>query len=94
MLGRDRVEETLDSELRAYVDELADRDIPKSMPREEASRPAMAEARRIEHVKEAVRETRLGVGMQTVLRDILSSDRTGHRVIDPRYFRLGLRLSF
>jgi putative ABC transport system permease protein len=70
LLRRDRVEETLDAELRAYVDELTDRNIAKGMCHEEARRLAMVEAGGIEQIKEAVRETWVGVGIETAFQDM------------------------
>ncbi len=70
LLRRGRVEDTLDAELRAYVDELTDRNIAKGMSREEARRLAIVEAGGIEQIKEAVRETWLGLGIETVFQDI------------------------
>jgi len=53
---RHRVENTLDAELRAYVDELTDRHIANGVKREEAHRQALVEAGGIEQIKEQVRE--------------------------------------
>lgn len=52
---RHRVEATLDAELRAYVEELTDRNIGKGMSREEARREALVEAGGLEQIKEKVR---------------------------------------
>lgn len=68
--GRHRVEETLDAELRAFVDELADRNIVKGMTRVEARRQALVEAGGIEQIKEEVRDTWLGHGIATSSQDI------------------------
>jgi len=76
---RDRLEGTLDAELRAYVDELTERNLAKGMPRGEARRMAMVEAGGIEQIKEAVRETWLGQGIETVLQDIRYAGRSLRR---------------
>jgi predicted permease len=70
LLRRRQVEDTLDAELRAYVDELTDRNIVKGMPREEARRQALVEAGGIEQIKEKVREAWLGQGIASTFQDI------------------------
>ena len=58
LLYSDRAEHTLDAELRAYVEDLTDRNLANNMPREEARRQALVEMGGIEQVKEQVqRET-------------------------------------
>jgi len=76
LLRRNRVESTLDAELRAYVDELTERNLAKGASREEARRLAMVEAGGIEQIKEAVRETWLGAGIETVFQDIRYAGRS------------------
>jgi predicted permease len=70
LLRRHQVEDTLDAELQAYVDELTDRNIISGIPREEARRQALVAAGGIEQVKEEVREAWLGQGIETTLQDI------------------------
>lgn len=70
LLRRDQVEATLDAELRAYVEELTDRNIAKGMPREVARRHAMVEAGGIEQIKEKVREAWLGQGIEATFQDV------------------------
>ena len=70
LLRRRQVEDTLDAELRSYVDELTDRNIAKGVPREEARRQALVEAGGIEQIKEEVREAWLGQGIATTFQDI------------------------
>jgi predicted permease len=70
LLRRDRIEDTLDAELRAYVEELTHRNIVNGMPRDEARRQALTESGGIEQIKEEVREAWLGHGLQTTFQDI------------------------
>src|SRR4051812_29922308 len=70
LFRRHRAEDTLDAELRAYVDELTDRNIASGMPRQQARRQALVEAGGIEQIKEEVREAWLGHGIETTLQDI------------------------
>ncbi len=70
LFRRHRVEDTLDSELRAYVEELTDRNIAKGIPRDLARRQALLEADGIEQIKEEVRETWLGRGIDATFQDI------------------------
>jgi predicted permease len=70
LFRRDRVEDTLDAELRAYVDDLTDRNIVRGMPREEARRQALVEAGGIGQIKEEVREAWLGSGIGTTFQDM------------------------
>jgi predicted permease len=70
LLRRHRVEDSLDAEVRAYVEELTDRNIARGMPLEAARRQALVEAGGIEQIKEEVREAWLGQGIETTLQDI------------------------
>jgi predicted permease len=70
LLRRHRIEDTLDAELRAFVEELTDRNIGRGVPREEARRQALVEAGGIEQIKEEVRETWLGQRVETAFQDI------------------------
>jgi predicted permease len=70
LFRRHQVEDTLDGELRAYVDEQTDRNVGKGMPLEEARRQALAEVGGIEQLKEQVREAWLGQGIETTGQDI------------------------
>ncbi|MGI8744624.1 MAG: permease prefix domain 1-containing protein [Bryobacteraceae bacterium] len=70
LLWRHQVEDTLDAELRAYVEDLTDRNLVKGMPHEEARRQARVEAGGIEEIKEEVREAWLGQGIETTFQDI------------------------
>jgi hypothetical protein len=70
LLRRDRLEDTLDAELRTYVDELTERKSIKGVTREEARRQALMEVGGIEQIKEEVREAWLGHGIETAFQDI------------------------
>jgi putative ABC transport system permease protein len=70
LLGRDRAEATLDAELSSYVEEQTDRNIAQGMPPEEARRRALLEAGGIAQIKEDVRETWLGHGIEIASQDI------------------------
>jgi predicted permease len=67
---RQRLENTLDSELRAYLDEMTARKIGEGIPPAEARRQALLEAGGLEQVKEEVRGAWLGNGIDTAARDI------------------------
>ena len=70
LFRRGRVEQDLDEELGAYV-ELRSRELEQDgMPVEEARRAARAEMGGVERVKEQVRDTRTGIGLETLLRDL------------------------
>ena len=70
LFRRGRVEQELDEELGAYV-ELRSRELEQDgMPVEEARRAARAEMGGVERVKEEVRDTRTGIGLETLLRDL------------------------
>lgn len=70
LLGRQRLESTLDAELRAYLDEMTERKIRVGLAPPEARRQAMLEAGGLEQVKEEVRGAWLGNGIETAVRDV------------------------
>ena len=70
LFRRERVEEALDAELRGYVEELTERNLARGLSGDEARRAAMVEAGGVEQIKESVRETWLGWGIETVFQDI------------------------
>ena len=70
LFRRNQAEATLDAELRAYVDELTERKIVSGMRSQEARREALLEVGGIEQIKEEVRETWLGEGIETAVQDI------------------------
>src|SRR3954469_13411120 len=63
LVRRRRAEASLDAELRAYVQDLTDRNLSKGMPRDLAHRQALVDAGGIEQIKEDVRDVWLGRGM-------------------------------
>lgn len=73
--GRNR-DRDLDEELRSYVDELVDREAARGGPRDAARRSVLAGIGGVEHVKERVRDVRLGIVFDTVLRDLSYGCRT------------------
>jgi predicted permease len=70
LFRRNQAEETLDAELRSYVDDLTERNISRGMSREAARRHALIDAGGLESVKEEVREAWLGTGIETTYRDV------------------------
>jgi hypothetical protein len=62
-------ESQLDEEVRAYVDTVADERIAAGMSVAEARRSALAEFGGIEQVKQAVRELRIGTGVELLWQD-------------------------
>src|SRR5690349_586105 len=67
---RKRAELELEAELRAYADLLADEKIESGMAPAAAHRAAMAELGGIEHVKDNVKEVRVGASLETTAKDI------------------------
>jgi predicted permease len=70
LFRRRQLEDVLDFELRAYVDELTERNIAMGMARGEAQRQALVEVGGIGQVKEQVRDEWLGQGIESTLQDI------------------------
>jgi predicted permease len=79
LIGRDRLETTLDAELRVYLDEMTERKIRQGIPPAEARRQALLEADGVDQVKEQVRDTWLGTGIETTIRDVHYAVRTLRR---------------
>ena len=73
---KQRVEDTLDAELRSYVDELTGRNIADGMQPEQARRKVMLEAGGIEQIKEDVRDAWLGKEIETAYADIRQACRS------------------
>jgi predicted permease len=69
LFGRQRLESTLDAELRAYLDEMTGRKIRDGISPAEARREALLEAGGLEQLKEEVRSAWLGNGIETAVRD-------------------------
>jgi len=76
LVGRDRLETTLDAELRGYLEEVMERKIRQGILPAEARRQALLEAGGLDQVKEQVRDTWLGTGIETTIRDIRYAVRT------------------
>ena len=70
LLRRRKAEDSLDAELRAYVEDLICRNIAKGLSREEARRQAFVEVGGLESIKEGVREAWLGNGIETTAQDV------------------------
>jgi hypothetical protein len=79
LIGRDRLEATLDAELRAYLDEMTERKVREGIPPAEARRQVLLEADGVDQVKEQVRDTWLGSGIDTTIRDVRYAFRTMRR---------------
>jgi len=69
-LHRQRTEEDLDNEVRAYFDMLVERGMACGLSREDAQRAVRIQFESLEQVKERVREGRMGAGFETTLQDI------------------------
>lgn len=65
-----RVEDTLDAELRGYVEEVSSRHIANGMHPEQARRQALVEAGGMEGIKDDVRDAWLGQGIAATYQDI------------------------
>jgi VIT1/CCC1 family predicted Fe2+/Mn2+ transporter len=70
LLRKDRLDTELDAELGAFIDELADRYIARGMNAEAARQAALAELGGLVRVKEAVRDRRIGNGLETTIHDV------------------------
>ena len=65
-----QVESDLDAEIRAYVDGITEERIAAGMTPEAARRTALAEIGGTEPVKQAVRDSRAGTGIETIWQDV------------------------
>jgi len=79
LFRRQRLESTLDAELRSYLDEMTERRIRAGIAPAEARRLAMLEAGGLAQVKEGVRGAWLGNGIETTIRDIRYAGRALRR---------------
>jgi putative ABC transport system permease protein len=70
LFRKERVERELDEELAATVDQLAEENAAAGMSPEEARRQARIALGGVEQVKEAVRESRTGAGIETFAQDV------------------------
>jgi len=70
LIGRDRIDADLSEEVRSYVELLTEEKMKEGMNEAEARRAALLELGGLEQVKERVRESRVGFGIETVLADL------------------------
>jgi predicted permease len=70
LFHKERVEGHLEDEVRAYVEMLTDEKVAAGMPAAQARREALMEAGGITQVKQAVRDSRAGSGLETFLQDV------------------------
>jgi predicted permease len=76
LFRKDAVEADLDGELRAYLEQLTDRNLRAGMDPQEACRAARMELGGLDQVKEEVRQVRAGRLMEQTLQDIRYGLRT------------------
>jgi hypothetical protein len=76
LFSRARLEQELDEELRAYVDQLTDQKRAAGMSVAEARRAALIELGGLEQVKEEVRQARTGQIFEEILQDLRYGMRT------------------
>ena len=72
-----RLDQELDEELRAYVELLTEEKIEQGLEAEQARRASLIEVGGMEHVKEQVRDIRVGAAMESLWQDL----RYGIRVL-------------
>ena len=70
LFRRERAERELDEELAATIDQLAEENAAAGMGPDEARRQARIALGGVEQVKEAVRESRAGAGLETLAQDV------------------------
>ncbi len=76
LFAREQIERELDDEVRAFYGILVDRYLSQGLSREEAMRAARIECEGEEQVKEKVREKRIGVSIESALKDLQYAART------------------
>jgi len=69
LLGKERVERQLDSELQAYVEMATDEKIAAGVSASEARRTTLADFGGMEQVKQAVRDRRAGTSLEVIGQD-------------------------
>lgn len=69
-LRKQQVEDHLDDELRSYLDMLTDEKIAAGLSSHEARRAALAELEGIEQVRQKVRDSRAGAGLERLWQDV------------------------
>jgi putative ABC transport system permease protein len=70
LLRRNRVERELTAEIDGYVDLLIEEKVEQGMSRDDARRAARLEFGRLDHVKEHVRDVRVGVSLDALRQDV------------------------
>src|SRR5687767_7015384 len=70
LLRRQSVEQSLDAEVRTYLDMLTDERIAAGLPPDAARRAALVELGGVEQVKEEVREARAGAVVEQLFQDV------------------------
>ncbi len=70
LFRRTRLDADLDDELRGYLDLLVDRKVRAGMDPAEARRTALVEMGGLVQVRDDVRGSRIGVGLETTLQDV------------------------
>ena len=76
LFDKPRVEQDLEEELRAYLDQLTDEKIRSGVSHAAARRAALVELGGVEQVKEEVREIRIGNMLESILHDLRFGMRT------------------
>ena len=76
LLRRDRVERELTDEIDGYVDLLIEEKVAQGMSRDDARRAARLEIGRVDHVKEHVRDVRVGAWLDALRQDVRFGVRT------------------
>ena len=76
LLRRNRVERELTDEMDGYVDLLTEEKVAQGMSRDDARRAARLEIGRVEHVKEHVRDVRVGAWLDALRQDVRFGVRT------------------
>jgi putative ABC transport system permease protein len=79
LFSRQRLEAALDTELRAYLEEMAERKTREGLDRAEARRQALLEAGGLDQIKEEVRGAWLGNEIVTMVRDVRYAGRSLRR---------------
>ena len=76
LLRRDRVERELTDEIEGYVDLLIDEKVARGMSRDDARRAARLQIGGVDHVKEYVRDVRVGAWLDALRQDVRFGIRT------------------
>ncbi len=70
VLSKQRLDQDLDLEIRSYIELTAEEKVQRGVSREEACLQARRDAGGLEHVKENVRDIRVGASMDRLLQDV------------------------